>query len=232
MDKLAIFPVGGESTRMDADVPKWMLKLPNNKTIIETSVQPYVDAGYNILFLARHKDVHAARTLLDLFDAEVRMDPVAKVGRGGALKHAWELIKDHELVVIHNPDDVVLNNVTPTIDWFNRGNDCCFARTVSSIPHPYTTFDMNRHKQVKRVMRHSRVWQPAHIGITILCGLALQYIAQLPDTPCDFESIAFPRMRKTGQLFGHELTNNEDWYSCNDKKTYELLCHTLEEDND
>lgn len=234
MSKLAIFPVGGESQRMEADIPKWMLPVPNStlhkKTIVQLTVDPYIAADWEILFLARHLDIPAARILMEMYDANLMMDPVAKIGRGGALKNAWSKIQGYDVVIIHNPDDVVLNNITPTTPWEVMFKDQAVVRTVDSIPHPYTTFDMNRYGEVKRVMRKSRIWQPAHIGITILCGSALQYIPQLPDTPCDFEAEAFPKMKRVGQLFAHPLQASEDWYACNDKKTYELLCKTLEEE--
>jgi len=221
---------------MEADIPKWMLPVPNatshRLTILQLTVSPYVAAGWEILFLTRHKDVHAARLIKEMYDAKVIMDPINKIGRGGALKNAWESIQGHDLVVVHNPDDVVLNNITPTIDWRAIYNGKTIARVVDSIPHPYTTFDMNRHGEVKRVMRKSRVWQPAHIGITILCNYAVEYILQLPDAPCDFEAQVFPKMRRQRQLFTHHLSAGEDWYACNDKKTYELLCSTLESELD
>jgi hypothetical protein len=241
--KLAIFPVGGESSRMDSDVPKWMMtvpaktpvvQVPDGGAIVQVTAQPYAMAGYDLLFLVRHQDTYASRVLKQMFDCTLSLDPIAKVGRGGALKHAWDsgLVRGYDVVVVHNPDDVVLNNVTPHKDWISLGSDVCFARCVHSFPHPYTTFDANRHGMVTRVTRTSRVWKPLHIGVTVLTGSAVNYIPQLPAEPCDFESIAFPKMTRAGQLYLDFLTNMEDWYPCNDKKTFDNLCAAVEPSDD
>ena len=242
MKKLAIFPVGGLSSRMGSDIPKWMLPIrgnspvissPGDNTIVQVTANPYERENFDLLFLIRYKDITATRNIMDMYNCMHSVDPVEKIGRGGALKHAWDMIREYDLVVIHNPDDVILNNITPTTDWLNLYPDQCVARTVGSIPHPYTTFDHNRFLQVKRVMRTSRVWQPAHVGVTILCGSAIQYIPQLPDEPCDFEGEVFPKMVRRGQLCAHELKPNESWFPCNTQPMYKALCQAVnEEDND
>tara|TARA_Y100000310_G_scaffold345710_1_gene468648 strand:+ start:6363 stop:7061 length:699 start_codon:yes stop_codon:yes gene_type:complete len=223
---------------MDGDTPKWMMTVPTQSavrahpkgsSVVQLTAEPYQEAGFDLLFLVRHQDTYAARILSEMFDCAISTDPIAKVGRGGALRHAWNegLIQGNDVVVIHNPDDVVLNNITPYEDWLNRGADTCFARCVHSFPHPYTTFDANRHGKVTRVTRQSRVWRPLHVGITVLTGAVANYIPQLPDEPCDFEALVFPRMARREQLFLDYLDGMEDWYPCNDKKTLDRLCETV-----
>ena len=236
---------GGESSRFQS-VPgsevsnKNAFQLPNGDSMVEMCIRMYRDAGIkNFVALVYHK----AETIVNLLGDGSKLgvnitysyDPEKPVGKGGEILNAIKndsIPLDHT-VIVHNPDDVILNNekfVEHILDKHQEGvNKGALATvvTVNETPYAYTGMKIEN-DFVKNIEMYPMIKVPTHIGVTILEPKVFEYFEKLFDLTkkSDFEQILFPILSEEHKLYSASIPY-KNWLAVNDLKAYKKLLKEL-----
>lgn len=236
---------GGESSRFQS-VPgselanKNALKLPNNDSMIEMCIRMYRDVGIkNFVALVYHKADSLVNLLGDGSKLGVNItysyDPEKPVGKGGAILNALKngSIPDDHTLIVHNPDDVILNQPTFPLDILKRHNEGLEKGSLATVvvveetPYTYTGMKIENNF-VSEIEMYPMIKVPAHIGVTILDPAVFSYFEKLFDLTkkSDFEQILFPILSKENKLYSVAIPYN-NWLAVNDLKAYKKLIANL-----
>ena len=236
---------GGESSRFQS-VPgselanKNAFKLPNGDSMVEMCIRMYRDAGIkNFTALVYHK----AETLVDLLGDGSQLgvnitysyDPEQPVGKGGAILNAIQngsIPKDHT-VIVHNPDDVILNSQSFAQDIISKHVEgvktgaLATVVTVEETPYAFTGMEI-QNNFVTDIEMYPMIPVPTHVGVTILDPKVFSYFDELFDLTkkSDFEQILFPILSKEKKLYSVSIPH-ENWIAVNDLKAYKKLIKEL-----
>ena len=236
---------GGESSRFQS-VPgsemanKNAFKLPNGDSMVEMCIRMYRDAGIkNFTALVYHK----AETIVDLLGDGTQLginitysyDPEQPVGKGGAILNAIKngsIPKDHT-VIVHNPDDVILNSQSFAQDIISKHVEgvktgaLATVVTVEETPYAFTGMEI-QNNFVTDIEMYPMIPVPTHVGVTILDPKVFSYFDELFDLTkkSDFEQILFPILSKEKKLYSVSIPH-ENWIAVNDLKAYKKLIKEL-----
>ena len=234
-----VLMAGGESSRFQS-VPgsettnKNSFKLPNGDTMIEMCIRMYKTAGFtNFVALLYHKSNTITDLLKDGSELGVNIaysyDPDMPVGKGGAILNAIKngsIPSDHTIIV-HNPDDVILNFDGSFPDYIAQEHDkgiqngtTATVVVVKETPYAYTGMTLDN-GFVKDIEMYPMVKIPTHIGVTILDPKCFEYFEKLFDLTkkSDFEQVLFPILASESKLFSASIPN-ANWLAVNDLKAY------------
>lgn len=237
---------GGESSRFQS-VPgsetsnKNAFKLPNGDSMVEMCIRMYRDAGItNFVALVYHK----AETLVDLLgdgsalgvNITYSYDPEKPVGKGGAILNALKngsIPQDHT-VIVHNPDDVILNQPSFPLDILSKHKEGLDKGSLATVvvveetPYAYTGMKIDN-DFVSEIEMYPMIKVPTHIGVTILDPKVFGYFDKLFDLTkkSDFEQILFPILSSEHKLYSAAIPYN-NWLAVNDLKAYKKLISNLE----
>lgn len=236
---------GGESSRFkevsSGNVNKSAFLLPNGDTMIEMAIRMYRDSGIiNFVVLAYHN----SQSIIDILgdgsklgvNIKYSFDPEKPVGKGGAVKNALlsKSILDHETLIVHNPDDVIVNfsNDFPKyiLSGHIQGLKANRIATVVVVPettYPYTGMQV-LDNCVETIEMYPMIPIPTHIGVTIFdpkCYYMFNDVFDL-NVKTDFESVLFPILSKNKSLHAVSIPFN-NWIPVNNLKSYKQLLNTL-----
>lgn len=237
---------GGEGARFASvsqgqDVNKNSFALPNNDTMIEMCIRLYKEAGVtNFVALLYHKAESIENLLGDGSKLGVSIqysyDPGKPVGKGGAVKHAFEssLVPQDHYVIIHNPDDVILdyrgNFPLDVISAHVEGEKSGAVSTVVVVeetPYQYSAMKVTK-GFVDQIEMYPMIPLPTHIGVTIFSPqIKTMFLEQFSyDKKEDFEKKLFPVLSEKKQLFSTKIPT-DCWLAVNNQKSYQDLLKRL-----
>lgn len=239
--------VGGHGSRLgtmtDAQgVNKSAMRLPNGDTMVELTIRMYREAGFrDFVALVAHQAHSIVDVLGDGSGLDVRVtyshDPGGPAGRGGAIRNALEngaIPRSHSLVV-HNPDDVILNYpgsfphdlVAAHLAGVERG---MVASAVMAAGLPATFTGMRVHDGVvEEVMPYPAIPVPAHVGVTVFSPAVYGLFDDLfgGTQRSDFEPVLFPVLVKQRLLYSFFIPA-PCWIQVNDPKAWKALVAAIE----
>lgn len=233
---------GGESSRFKG-VPgsensnKSSFRLPNGDTMIEMAVRMYRDAGFKkFVALVYHKAETIKEVLGDgsAFGVEVvySHDPEHAVGKGGAILNAIQngSIDPTKPLIIHNPDDVILNSTkefpkhisTGYLNGVDAGAEMTLV-VVEETPYAYTGMVVKDNK-ITAIEQYPMIPIPTHIGVTIMSPSSLQFIQKnfSLETKFNYETELFPALSAENKLYAVSIST-DDWLAVNNLKSYNTL---------
>lgn len=137
----AIILSGGSSSRMRiaTDIPKQLLPIYNNKTLLQHQIEWLRSSGIENIILAIDSGTHEYIVdhlpyLLKMAEVSVEME---KLGTGGAIKQALNLVTSEKIYVM-NVDDFILSDFyTPDelVDTIDRGFSASILTSRGSFPY-------------------------------------------------------------------------------------------------
>lgn len=233
---------GGESSRFKS-VPgsehsnKSSFRLPNGDTMIEMAVRMYRDAGFKkFVCLVYHKAESVKEVLGNGSALGVEVlyshDPEQAVGKGGAVLNAIlnGSIDPTKPLIIHNPDDVILNSTkefprhisTGYLNGVEAGADITLV-VVEETPYAYTGMVVTDNK-ITAIEQYPMIPIPTHIGVTIMSPSELQKIQKdfTLETKFNYETELFPALAAENKLYAVSIPTN-DWLAVNTLKSYNTL---------
>jgi NDP-sugar pyrophosphorylase family protein len=240
-----ILMAGGESSRFK-EVPgatatnKSAFTLPNGDTMIEMNIKMYKNAGFKKFLVLVY---HQAASIIDLigdgskFDVDISysFDPDKPVGKGGAIRHAYEkgFLKKTDKFIVHNPDDVILGfekefpiSIISAHKYAESLGCEATVVTVLETPHQFSGFEIKK-GMVVDVDMYPMLPIPTHIGVTLFSESVFKRFGLFEyDKPTDFEKVLFPILSKENKLFATSIPNDA-WIPVNNLKSYKLLCKRL-----
>jgi len=238
---------GGESSRF-REVPnsqnhnKNAYKLPNGDSMIEMTIRMYRDAGIkNFVALVYHK----SETIIDLLGDGSSMgvnityshDPKKPVGKGGAVLNALlnKSIAEDKNLIVHNPDDVILNFngsfprhiASGHLEGIANGNLATVV-VVEETPYTYSGMKIQNNK-VTQIEMYPMIPLPTHIGVTIFDPKTYSYFKKLFSLTekTDFEKVLFPVLSNEHKLYSVSIPN-DNWLAVNNLKAYNQLIDMLQ----
>ena len=247
LDKTTIvFPVGGSSKRIQHIAQgrhKSLIKLPNNKTMLDIKIEFYRKLGFcDFVLLASKENYKYFQEHLDKAVYRKKCNikisiPQKKIGRGAAVLYAYEkgYMPKNNYLIIHNPDDVIVAKLGPKMiqTSFSRhlNNEeegaVCTMVCVEGVKYPYSTFSQ-LNNIVTGVYQNAFVNIPVHIGITFFSPTAYKYFKKVftKDRKSDFESKLFPYLSKEEKLYSTFLPKDV-WLPVNDQKAWDEFVEYL-----
>jgi|SRR3989344_4562615 len=244
---LVVLSAGGESSRFKniknaGHVQKTAYILPSGETMIERTVLMYKKAGFsNFVILLYHNADSVIKLLGDGSRFKVSIvyshDPKKPVGRGGAIKHAFNkgIIHPKNYLIVHNPDDQIIGESHKTIQnvakaHISNENSGALATAVMvpNVKHEFTGFTIKK-GFVYDVEMYPFINIPTHIGLTVFSPGIHKYFENLFDLnkKTDFEAVLFPLLAKVKKLAAHMIPTGA-WISVNDEKGLKKLISALE----
>lgn len=237
---------GGESSRfrevMEADnVNKNAFKLPNGETMIERAVLMYKKAGItDFVALVYHKAESIVESLGDGSKLGVNIkysyDPQKPVGKGGAIRNALDngSIDQSKNLIVHNPDDVIVNFEDKFADLIVRGHlealeqgKCATVVVVEETPYSFTGMEI-LNNSVENIEMYPLIPIPTHMGVTIFSPDVYHFFRELFDLEkkSDFEQVLFPILAEQKSLYAVSIPNNA-WIAVNNLKSYKSFVEYL-----
>jgi len=237
---------GGEGARFTAvaqgqEVNKNSFVLPNNDTMIEMCIRLYKKSGItNFVALLYHKAESIENLLGDGTKYGVNIkysyDPGKPVGKGGAVKHAFEnnLIPNDHYIVVHNPDDVILDypgdfprEVISGHLAGEKSGALASVVVVEETPHQFSAMKVSN-SFVDQIEMYPMIPLPTHIGITVFSPNIQQMFIELfnYEKKEDFEKKLFPILSEKRKLYAIKISTN-CWLAVNNPKSFQDLLKRL-----
>ncbi len=247
LDKTTVvFPVGGSSKRIQhiaRGKHKSLIKLPNNKTMLDIKIGFYAKLGFRkfVLLASQENYEYFIHHLNDKKDKkyEIKISvPDYKTGRGGAVLYAYSKrhISKKDYLIIHNPDDIIVDKLgqkmiqTSFSRHLNNEEEGAVATMVcvEGVKYPYATFSQ-LNNIVTGVYQNAFVNMPVHIGVTFFAPLAYKYFKKYfaDGNKEDFESKLFSALAKEQKLYSTFLPKDV-WLPVNDQKAWDEFVNRLE----
>ncbi|MFA6050742.1 MAG: NDP-sugar synthase [Candidatus Paceibacterota bacterium] len=244
---IVVLSAGGESSRFRnitgaSGIQKSAFVLPNGETMIERTIGMYRDAGFMRFVILLY---HNAESVIELLGDGSRLgveiayshDPEKPVGRGGAIKHAFNqgILEAENYLIVHNPDDQIVGNAEEIVREIanvhienEKSGAKATAVMVPGVRYDYTGFTIED-DFVKDVEMYPMVEIPAHIGLTVFSPGISDHFDELFDLskPTDFEAVLFPVLVKDKKLAAHMIPAGA-WIPVNDEKGLKKLIKALE----
>lgn len=240
-----VLMAGGESSRFkevegSSSSNKSAFALPNGDTMIEMTLRMYKNAGFkNFLVLVYHQASSIIDVLGDGYKYGVNIeycyDPEKPVGKGGAIRHAYErgYLKKDENFIVHNPDDIILGieeqfpkKIISAHKFAEQNNCLATVITVLETPHQYSGFEI-KNGFVVDVDMYPMLPIPTHIGVTVFSNKVFELFSIFDySKPTDFEKVLFPILSKESKLFATDIPS-DSWIAVNNLKSYKQLCKRL-----
>jgi NDP-sugar pyrophosphorylase family protein len=214
--------------------------------MIERTIKLYKNLGFKDFLILVYHSADSVKKLLgngEKYGVNIiySEDPGKPVGRGGALKHALnqKLLKSsHELFIIHNPDDQIVNTDEKSAEQILQHaieehvvnaalGSVATAVMVRGVNFDFTGFIVEKNKVVG-VEMYPFIKIPTHIGLTFFAPSVLSYIDSLftTDVKSDFEAVLFPKLVSEGGLASYIIPDNT-WISVNDEKGLKKLLKVI-----
>jgi len=231
---VVVLMAGGESSRFSS-VPgsdksnKNSHKLPNGDTMIEMTIRMYRDAGLkDFVALVYHKAETIAELLGDGSELGVNIkysyDPEHPVGKGGAVLNALlnGSIPEDKNVIVHNPDDVILNSSKDfprhIASGFTEGTEKGAEAAIVVVEET----------PLKGIEMYPMIPIPTHIGVTIFSPKAFPRFKEKFNLKekADFEKILFPILAAENKLYAVSIPI-ENWLAVNTLKAYNQFIEKL-----
>ncbi len=246
---IVVLSAGGESSRFKniagaAGIQKSAFRLPNGETMIERTMRMYTDALFKRFVILLYHNADSVINLLgDGSSLGVEIvyshDPEKPVGRGGAIKHAFNqgFLDSKSYLIVHNPDDQIVGSVLETLEEITeahikneKNGAVATAVMVPGVRYDYTGFTIEE-GFVRGVEMYPFVDIPAHVGMTVFSPGVDKYFDELFDLnkKTDFEAVLFPVLAKEGKLAAH-MIHADAWIPVNDEKALKKLIQSLEKE--
>lgn len=241
-----VLMAGGASSRFrevagSAGVNKNAFKLPNGDTMIEMTVRMYRDAGITNFVALVRDEAESIREILGngrkhQINLSYCFDPKPPAGKGGALRHAFEegFLDDESYLVIHNPDDVILDfagsfprHILKTHLHGHRRGYSATVVVCEGTPHQYSAMRI-QNGEVTEIEMYPFLPIPTHIGVTVFSpGMKKEFQALFDYAQkVDFEKTLFPKLSGAGRLYAAAVPYSS-WIPVNNLKNYQLLISRL-----
>ncbi len=218
---------GGEGSRFqevsgNAKSHKNSYELPNGDTMIEMTIRMYRDAGIkDFVALVFHEAKSIEERLGDGSSLGVNIkysyDPEKPVGKGGAVLNALlngTIPRDKHLIV-HNPDDVILNYsgsfprdiIAGHLEGFSKGNLGTVV-VVEETPYAYTGMKIVEN-ETTQVEMYPMIPIPTHIGVTLFSPETYALFEEMfnLEEKSDFEGVLFPVLANQKKLYAISIPN-------------------------
>ena len=244
-NSIVALPAGGEGTRIrtmteDLDIHKVLLEF-GGESLLERTIILYRDVGIeNFVLLVYYKAESIQKSLGDGSKFKVNItyseDPGRPVGRGGAILNAYlnGAIGSDRTLIIHNPDDVVINYpgnfprdmIRAHLQGVKQGTIGTVI-VVHGTPYTYSGLKISK-SFVSEIAMYPTVPIPTHIGITVLEPATRKYFEEMIDLEkkIDFESVILPRLASERILYAFAIPT-DSWIAVNDLKGVRTLIATL-----
>ncbi len=246
---VVVMPAGGRGTRIrtethSQDIHKVMLKIDGKRSMIEKTVEDYVDCGIDKFvvltgFLAEKVEDHLGDGSRWGVEIRYSRDPDGRrVGNAGAILHALNngTIDEQLTSIIHNPDDIIVwksgSYGAAVIEGHLKGRkNGCIATflVVPETPFQYSGMIIKKSK-VQDIFKYPPIAIPTHIGITMFDPGVYDYFKKLVSLEIEssFENVICPTLVKESQLFAVNIPPGT-WIPINDIKGLEKARNMLQD---
>ena len=231
-NSVVVSPVGGKGSRMLSPeivrgaktyTIKALIRL-GEETLIERFIHEYEAAGIKrFVFLLGNGGEEIKRHLNDKqFDVEINYSfdpPVKKVGKGKALKYAFDkgVIPEKGYMYFGFPDDVILypfwiDEATPRFVYYNELSDVIgLVVFVKKIESPYGTAKI-ADGYVERFEEKPKIEMPVSTGRAIFDIEKLKpYLDSIDidaEEAIEFEKVVLPKLAKEKKLTSYFIPEN------------------------
>ena len=234
---------GGSGKRMGkVDVPKPLLNLNNEKTLLDNEIEYYARWGFEdfVLLIGYKSDMvleHLEKRkdfIKDLgISIKVSVDPTTKNwGKGKAIKYAIEngVIDTKKRAIISYPDDLKLDKMLPVkllVHHLSGKENLSIWMTlvlVSAIEFPYGVAHINSQGIITEFVEKPVMDIYTNIGVSMCEPEVFDIVRDVVDLDADksieFEGVVLPILAKKEKIFSMIIPMGT-WLPVNDIKSYE-----------